>query len=35
MKAISAGNTWKIRKYFKRLAEAKIALAKVQAAQVK
>jgi len=35
MKAISAGNTWKIRKYFKKLALAKIALAKVQAAQVK
>jgi hypothetical protein len=35
MKAISAGNTTKTKGYFKKLAHAKIALAKAQAAQVK
>ncbi len=35
MKAIAAGNTAKTKKYFKKLAEAKIALAKTQAAQIR
>ncbi len=35
MKAVAAGNTTKTKKYFKKLAEAKIALAKTQAAQIK
>lgn len=33
-KAIAAGNTKKIRDYYKRLADAKIALAKAQIAQI-
>ncbi|HOE15990.1 MAG TPA: hypothetical protein PLX02_00965 [Syntrophorhabdaceae bacterium] len=35
MKAVAAGNTAKTKKYFKKLAEAKIALAKTQAAQIR
>ena len=35
MKAVAAGDTAKTKKYFKKLAEAKIALAKTQAAQIK
>jgi len=35
MKAVAAGNTVKTKKYFKKLAEAKIALAKTQAAQIR
>ena len=35
MKAISAGNAKKTKDYYKRLAEAKIALAKAQIAQMK
>jgi hypothetical protein len=35
MKAIAAGNMAKTKKYFKKLSEAKIALAKTQAAQIR